>query len=396
MRFQDGAADRVDYTAGRAPTGATHTVAAAAVAGLGDLPAGTRVTVLETSVSEDTAALLGLHHGDVLALGLDGSDQLVGAAGDGAAPCAVELVGIFRPVDPQEPLWYGEAGLLRASTRVYGPSFAINDARALMAPDAYPPLLALTGPAGTVFRNQWRYFVDPDRIEARRLGDLTAALQRTESTFPTSATVARQARTAQLTSGLADLLEGFRARWSFATTVMAAGAVGPAVMAIGALGLIALLSARGRRPVLGRWRTRGASTPQVLRATLAEGLIVAGPAALAGTAAAIVMFAGGPPEASLLTGGVVLGAGVLLVGGLEIPPALVPRAGGRADRDETLGAQVADVRPDRRAVAAELAILLLAVASIILRRARRRSGWRGRHCLTRCSSLRRPAASPRR
>ncbi len=372
MRFQEGAEDRVAFTAGRAPTGATHLLPGEEPsAGAGAATSSGPITVFEIAISEETAATLQVRIGELLSLSLDGTDGLVGAAGAGPQRCAAEIVGIFRPSNPADPAWYAENGLLRASTRVYGPSYAINDGRALMAPDAYRPLMELTAAARVPLRYQWRFFVDPERIDARGLAGLTAALQRTESIFPKASGAVTSTGPARLTSALAGLLDDFRTRWSFALVVMATGAAGPAAMALAALGFIAFLVARRRRSVVSAWRMRGASTIQVLSATLAEGLLAGGPAALVGTGLAIGLVGSGPPEPSLLAGGAVLGAAMILVGMLEIPPALAPRArDGTSGDDLTLGASASGRRFGGRSIAAEMVVVVLAIAAIAMLRQR--------------------------
>ena len=372
MRFQEGADTRVAFTAGTAPTGATHLVpgeepSAGSGAGTPNGP----ITVFEVAISEETAAGLQVRLGDLLTLSLDGSDGLVGAAGAGPQRCAAEIVGIFRPTNAADSAWYAENGLLRVSTRVYGPSYAINDGRALMAPESYGPLMRLTAGSRVPLRYQWRFFVDPERIDARGLAGLTAALQRTESIFPKASGAVTSAGPARLTSALAVLLDDFRTSWAFAQVVMATGAAGPAAMALAALGFIAFLVARRRRSVVSAWRMRGASTIQVLSATLGEGLLAGGPAALVGTGLAIALVGSGPPEPSLLAGGAVLGVAIILVGMLEIPPALAPRSrDGTSGDDLTLGAGAGSPRLGGRSIAAEMVVVVLAITAIALLRQR--------------------------
>jgi putative ABC transport system permease protein len=359
FRFQEGVPEAITYTAGRPPTGATRQAADAP-----DLPG--LLTTFEGALSEETAAALQAQLGDVIDLAIDETDVLVRGTGV-ESRCRVQIVGLFRPADSSAPVWYAENGLLRASTRVFGPSVAILDVRLLMAPDAYRPVMAATDVANIVLRYTWRFFVDPYAIEARDLPGLTADLRRTESTFPKLPSAARAVDSAQLTSALADLLAGFDERWSFATAIMATGAAGPAAMAIVAVGFIALLGARRRRPVLAAWRARGASTTQVLLGTAAEGVVIGAPAAALAAAGAIVLVPGGQAGPSLLAGGAVFAAGVLLVALLETPPALVAK--GRVSSSPADGAPSAR-SSGRRQVVLELLVVALAVAAIALLRSR--------------------------
>ena len=372
FRFQDGAAGRIDLTAGRSPTGEVSTVADP------DPPAGSSgnstastMTVFEGALSEDAAALLGIGLGDVVPLGLDQTDALARLGYAPRTRWAVRVVGLLRAREPSDVFWYGENGILHPSTRVFGPSLAINDVRVLVDPAAYGPMAAQSEAAGLPLRYHWRSFVDPGAISMADTGPLVGALRQAESIFPRSASAAATPGTTRMTTDLAALLADSRTRWSFAVTVMAAGAAGAAAMAMASLGLVALLAARRRRASVAAWRTRGASTPQVLRATLGEGLVCAIPAAVLATGLAIVLIPGTQPATSIAAGTAVVIAAALAVGFLEIPPALGPKGGARAGNgagpaDGVAGGGAAT----SRRLAAEIVVVVLAVAAIVLLRGR--------------------------
>ncbi len=372
FRFQDGAAERVDITSGRSPTGDVSTAPDPNPPGgsPGD-PASPTMTVFEGALSEDAAALLGIGLGDVVPLGLDQTDTL---ARLGYAPhtrWAVRVVGLLRARDPADAFWYGENGILHPSTRVFSPSLAINDVRVLVDQAAYAPMAARSEAAGLPMRYHWRSFVDPGAIAMADTGALVGALRQAELIFPRSASAAATPGTTRMTTDLAVLLADSRTRWSFAVTVMAAGAAGAAAMAMASLGLVALLGARRRRTSVAAWRTRGASTPQVLRATLGEGLACAVPGAVLATGLAIALIPGTQPATSIAAGTAVVIAAVLAVGLLEIPPALGPKGGARAGHGAGPGDGVArGGAATSRRLATEIVVLVLAISAIVLLRGR--------------------------
>jgi len=372
FRFQDGAAGRIDLTAGRSPTGEVSTEAdPKPPAGTSGGSAPSTMTVFEGALSEDAAALLGVGLGDVVPLGLDQTDTLARLGYAPRTRWAVRVVGLLRARDPSDVFWYGENGIVHPSTRVFGPSLAINDVRVLVDPAAYGPMAAQSEAAGLPMRYHWRSFVDPGAISMADTGPLAGALRQAESIFPRSASATATPGTTRMTSDLAALLDDSRTRWSFAVTVMAAGAAGAAAMAMASLGLVALLAARRRRASVAAWRTRGASTAQVLRATLGEGLVCGIPAAMLATGLAIVLIPGSQPATSIAAGTAVVIAAALAVGFLEIPPALGPKGSARAGQgagpaDGVAGGGAAT----SRRLAAEIVVVVLAVSAIVLLRGR--------------------------
>lgn len=360
LRFQPGAETRITYTSGRAPTQATTTIPVTPT-GEGVAP---EAPVFEGAISESAASLLGVKLGDVVPLRLDFTDALAQYVGIRGDQWAVRIVGLFRAIDPADEFWYGESGILRPTVRVYSPNLAYNDVRVLMADGAYTPLMAAWDV--NALRYRWRGFVDSGRVAMSNAGALAAAMRQAESTYPRAVTGLTAGRVT-MASDLASLLTGAVARWSFALTMIASGAVGPAMIALVSLLLVALIAARRRRPAIAAWRTRGASTPQVLRATIGEGLLAGAPAAVIGTIAAIAAIPARDTVSAVVAAGVVLVVAVLAVGLLEIPPPLVPRGANVREGG------VIPWAPDRaagagssRRVAVEILVVILAVGSILL------------------------------
>jgi len=160
FRFQDGAAERIDLTAGRSPTGEVSTVADP------DPPAGSSgnstastMTVFEGALSEDAAALLGIGLGDVVPLGLDQTDALARLGYAPRTRWAVRVVGLLRAREPSDVFWYGENGILHPSTRVFGPCWWIRPRMDPWRRRAKPPgsRCATTGaPSSTRGQSRWR------------------------------------------------------------------------------------------------------------------------------------------------------------------------------------------------------------------------------------------------
>ena len=170
---------------------------------------------------------------------------------------------------------------------------------------------------------------------------LITAFRRLEVQYP-SANVTAGGNTAMRT-GLLELLQGFDAAWAAAESIVAVMAVGPALVALATLALVAVLAARRRRATMALARGRGASGGQVLLPTLVEGLVVVRfPPAVLAMAAAVLLVDGGrawPSVAMAAAVGTPLSVAILV--GTVVPTArglgperpqgeeAVGRAGGR-------------------------------------------------------------------
>ena len=176
------------------------------------------------------------------------------------------LVGTFTVRDPSAPVWFDDQSL--AQVGIGGtPDAPLAFATGLVAPAAYPDLLAL----GLPERYRWRMLVDPARFDAgeprhaRRRppqapaalrGDGRAAGRHGPANRPPAATSSAMSSSARRHA-----------------TVLSLAALGPLIVAAGALGLIGILVVRRRRPALALARGRGASGAQLMATQLWEGLL---------------------------------------------------------------------------------------------------------------------------
>jgi hypothetical protein len=101
--------------------------------------------IIEAAVSVATAGEIGVEVGDRLAIELDRSDPAMRLHRDQLVPAAIEVVGLFEPLDPDAEAWSGDTDLLAAFQG--GSDFhPIAYAAAYMSPEAY----RARGPAAAV------------------------------------------------------------------------------------------------------------------------------------------------------------------------------------------------------------------------------------------------------
>jgi hypothetical protein len=383
MRIHEDAEAHLRITDGRAPTGATEIVEAPAE---GVQPAGSAIA-FEAMVAAPTARRMNVRPGDLLLLGPDLTDPL---ARGRQLRLAIRLVGTFEVTDRDDPFWLGDRTVAGPGYRSPNADTVLVDATALISPDAYPALLNATSPpsgsgasqgpvppsAPLPFRYTWRLFVDPDRLDAEAAPGLLADLRRAQTIFPSGpeATMARSGSTGAipfgiggvptelpttLATGLPRVLVAQLDAWRSTSAILTVAAAGPAGIAIAALGLLAVLSATGRRQAMAAWYRRGARGRQVVVAMLAEVLLVGIPAVAIGLLVAALVAGGGrAPEVG--PGGFVLLITILLVSWATLAPGIEPAAD-RAGRTAPRG---------RRRVVLEVLVLALAAAATVLIRER--------------------------
>ena len=190
--------------------------------------------------------------------------------------------GAVRRPRPADPAWYGE-------TRVAQPSVGGSEERpiafatALFAPEAYLDIRALGLPS----QYRWRFFTDVARLDAGRLATLVPDLRRLDATFGSTTGTPGDL---VYRSGLLALVDRYSQRRATTEATLAVAAMGPLVVAAGAVGLIALIVVRRRRSALILARGRGASSRQLLSAQVWEGLLITVPAALVGLAVAMLLI----------------------------------------------------------------------------------------------------------
>jgi putative ABC transport system permease protein len=358
LRFQSGLDEVIEFTDGRLPASTGNRLPLAS--GFDSLPQPPPPVppLFEIAVSEATAREVGVSVGDILRAEVDTTDPLIVRLGADPAEARFEVVGTFAVPQPDAEIWYGERGLQEVNVggTIESP---IAFATALVAPDALGGLVSSDLP----LRYQWRFMVDPRRIDAGLVDSLALGLQRLETVFQTSGSDAAVSTGIVLRSGLLDLIGRYQSQRAATEAVLSVAAIGPFALATGAVGMIGILLISRRRPNLELARGRGASGALLLGAQLWEGLLLAAPAALAGWAAAVLLLPGRPsPAAALL--GISVGAAAALALVLATWPA-ARRQYGANERDEAPA-----LRASPRRLVLEATAVLLAVAGALLLRQR--------------------------
>ncbi|HSK52293.1 MAG TPA: FtsX-like permease family protein [Clostridia bacterium] len=309
---------------------------------------------IEIAISEATAAESGLAVGQVLESAIDSSDPLLPAALVRPLVAQIEIVGVFRVLDPAADVWYSDNRLLQVSAQ-WNDDDPIVFATGLVAPETHPDLVTSNLP----FRYEWHFFIDPERLDAGRLESLLPDLRRLETTFTTSALGGPDPERVVLRSSLLPIVERYLAQRAASEAVLSVAAIGPLALAAGAIGMLAVLLIARRRSALAIARSRGASTGLILGAQVWEGVLFAGAAAVAGLVAATIVV---PGRASVLS--VVLSIGTAAVAVALLVAATWPavrRPLEPGGRDETPPVKLAP-----RRLVLELTAVGLAVAGILL------------------------------
>lgn len=358
-----GLEEQIRLVEGRLPTGeVTQVPAPPPPPSSVPPPPGERAGPLfEVALSTTTADELGIGIGDRMDLVPDTDDPLVGAFGF-PEPAAAEVVGLYEVIDPNADYWVGDYALDQPTLVPVGISVVLVYATALVSPDAYPALTELPWP----MRYTFRYFVDPERLDAGMLDQLVTDLRRMEGQFASFATTEDPTRTT-LQTGLTSLTDRFLAEHRTTEAVLVTAAIGPAAVAFVAIGVLALLAARRRRTSTLLLRGRGGSAPQILGSHLLEGLLLtAAPAALGAWLAATVIDARATPLSPLAAGLVAVGTILVLLG------ATLPSALSSLRLDEREEAKPIGATPRR--LAFEGLAVVLAIGGVVLLRQRGLAG----------------------
>jgi putative ABC transport system permease protein len=272
IRFQGGVEQYIELVDGRMPTGSIERVAPSeAPPGHPDFEA----AVFEVALSRATADELGVAVGDRLELFPDPEDPLVGQFGS-PEPAVIEVVGIYEVTDPQANVWFNDPALHQPTLVPVGINTVLVHATALASPDAFPTLLEYVFPA----RYTWRYYVDPQAMDASTLEQLVIDLRRMEGTYASFQSTPGDVTTLQ--TGLLQLTDRFLAERRSAESILVTAAIGPIAIALAAVGVLAILAMTRRRRSLILLRGRGGSVPQIVGSHLVEGLLLSVPPAALG------------------------------------------------------------------------------------------------------------------
>jgi putative ABC transport system permease protein len=344
LRFDPYAAAGFRVVAGRLPSAAVH-------------PRGDGVPSFEVALSRESAHVLRVSPGSRFTVSLDASDIL---AMRQTGSIEVVVVGLYEVVDPSAEGWFNDPSLAHPNSRSIAPPVSIDDATAYASPDAYAAFIG--APFSVPLRYTWRFSIASERVSATAAPAIEDGLERMESLFPASA-ISSVSGSGALRTGLLQLLRNETTAWNSVAAVLSVFTVGAGSVAALALMLVAVVAGRSRRRFVAVLRNRGASRSHVIVSTVADGTVLALPAAVVGAA-----LAGAVVPAGDLASSSSLAAVTALV------TVVVYAASARAGSSDGSSAGAAGVRraavPDasrRRAVLEILAVAIAALAVFELR-----------------------------
>ncbi|MCX4746350.1 hypothetical protein OG455_12570 [Kitasatospora sp. NBC_01287] len=325
-------------------------------------PGGARV--FEVALAKPTADLLGVGVGAVLDTNLKGRPKLFQAV----------VTGIFQPNAPNEAFWSATpclTGPCLESTPFTqaSPPAQYWEANALVGPGQLDQL-PLWGGQGELF---WQLPIDPHHLHAYQLGQ-AQHLVSSILDGPLAADLATNSGIPGLRaeSMLPSLLDQAQQQRAAVAPLSAIGPLGAGAVAIVVLLLAAGLAVDRRGAELSLLRARGGSLRAIGGRLLAETAVLVLPAALLGTALALLLL-----PAPRWTAAVLLGVLTGLVGLLPFPVRAVamlratgPRGPGRGGPAPARRARFARLLGEPRRAVAELAALALAAAAVLAARRR--------------------------
>ena len=264
FRIQEGIADHIRYVEGRAPTATVDTKDGVGPESLNDVP------VYETGVAADTAKRFGLAVGDEIQLLGDPGDPLLGRTPSDVYAYA-RITGIYDVPSPADDYWFGDPLPIHPVIRALSLETQLLDGVLLVDPAVHERLAQEARNIEKSLGYSWRYTLATDRITAGNAPGLAMAFRRLNVRYPSPNIT--PANDVALRTGLLPLLDGFGASWAAAQSIVAVTALGPALVAIATLALIAILAARRRRATMALARSRGATARQVVWPVVLEGLL---------------------------------------------------------------------------------------------------------------------------
>ncbi|AXE85216.1 ABC transporter permease [Streptomyces sp. Go-475] len=336
---QSGAAGHATVREGRLPTAGAVSVDTRSVEG---------------AVTTETARTLRLRAGSTLSL-----------SGFPDGPLTVRITGVLEPRHPQGSYWSAEPVLRTPALQSNNgrPPQFYWEAGVLLAPGAAPALLGGQGEP----EKYWRFAPATGRLTGADASALGAAVASLEDGPGLVRMRGAAGPTAQLSTGLEQVVGGYAETREAITPVVAVAAFGIAAVAVVVLVMAGGLAAARRDDELALLRARGGSLRGIGGRLLAETAVPAVPAAACGLLLALLVV----DEGRALPA--VLGAGAVALLACAVLPvrAVVAQRRPRAHRERD---DLAHARPGGRRTVAELTVLVLAAGSVA---ALRRRGTEG-------------------
>jgi putative ABC transport system permease protein len=351
LRHQSEIAPHIRLIAGRMPETMDEVIISPRniMGGIED----TEVPVYEIAVSPEVARQLNLVVGDQLILDPFTDDPLVRMVPRRQQGfIALNVVGLIDVVDVDDEFWFGDPQIHRAVEFDDGIVVHIY-ATALMAPDAYRQLHDSTALG---FRYGWRYFVDPDALDAGFLGQLSADVRRLDAEYASS--FGRQGEPVVRT-GLSFVFQRYESQRSLTVAILSLTTIGLLAVALAVTGLVSALIAEQRKEATSLVRGRGGSPRQLLWLQAIEGLLLSIPAVLLGYLLAMLLIGGRTTLWAILAALGIAAAATLLLVALSAP--IARRSLAALERDE-----VPLRRTSPRRLVMELSIVALALLAVFL------------------------------
>ena len=365
LAHQVGIDELITYVEGRPPTGTTERVTLEDRLDPAEVPF--EAIAYEAAVSTATFDMLRLEIGDRLLIAPQPEQGGFGGVGNANLGYSlVDIVGRYDVRDPDDPRWFDDSSLQVPNVEPISIELVIYHATALVAADAYATLGGPQPASSTVdldlpFRYLWRFTVDPARLDSAGIDGFLDELARLRAAFP-FAGVTFGSGAPSLQTDLDGVGARYLAQRRTAEGVLLTAALGPAGAGAGAVLLVALLVLRRRRTAIALVRGRGASSVQVLGGQLAEALLVALPAALAGAGVAALLVPGGSSAADGAGLREALGIGVLVALGAVAAFAIAAWPLARAANLPTT--ERPPTRPTLGRLVGEVALVVLAAIAV--------------------------------
>ena len=344
---------------------ASPTIFQGAAGDLGDQP----LPAFQIALDQNTAQALKLNVGDRVILQPDPTDSKTVSVP--AAYLSYKLIGevsgIFQPANSDDRYWREDTSLLQPAVLDDGTTTIVYG-YGLIAPAAYPTLLAQTSPVNWSYT--WRYEVDPSRVNAQNNQALKESMRSLLLTHGSAAELSSNPLSVTLQSPLVAALDQFNDQRDFLVSAVVLATLGVGAVAVFLLILVGMLLIERDANETLILRDRGADARQLLGARFIQTAIFALPAVTIGYVVAWIII---PVHGAWLDLAVAAVTGLLAIGMTmlaALPGARLPLGRLLTERRNS-GRDVSGTTQERaRRIAVEVLVVLLAAAGIYLVRRR--------------------------
>ena len=292
--------------------------------------------VLETAITRETAADVGVEVGDLMTLTPNLSEVRWQLAGAGDLRMALMVSGIIELSDLSRDYWYAD-NRLHVPRITENADFRLIAATGLLSPEQYRQLF--TDVRRINFEYTWRLLVDPERIDSRTAGEVAADLANVDL------------GAVDVMTGLPGLVGEYETQRAVVLVLLSTVAFGLALVVASVVASLVMLMSMRQIRTTSLVVARGASRHHLLIDAARTAVALVGPAAAAGWLIAWFTFRSTSPNSSI---GVV--AAFASIAAATIVAVIMPRA-------------VVDERAVRR-VAVEIAVVTATAGGVLAVRRR--------------------------